>query len=440
MAAFVLLLFCSALLVCVVLQLPVVYALAVGLALFSFYAYYQKYSVKAIGRMLYEGAMKARIILTVFVLIGMLTATWRACGTIPYIVYYSIELVSPRFFILSGFLVSCVMSLLTGTCFGTVGTIGTICMIIARANGVDPVITAGAVISGGFFGDRISPMSSSALLVSQLSGSDIYVNIRNMARTTILPLALTLLAYGLLSGRQQAAGDVTAVTRQLPQLFQMSWPLLVPAAIILVLCLLRVRVLWTMLCSVVAAFILCVLVQGVPLARMPALLLEGYLAEPDSGIGAIMNGGGILSMLNALLVVLISSSYSRIFEETGLLESLQALVNRMAQKTRRYTTVMTTSLITSVFSCSQSFTIILTHQLCGKIYDNSAELALDLEDSASTIPALIPWSVASAVPLATMGVDIRAIPYALFIYLLPLSRLLTQAVKKYRSGRHKVSL
>ena len=145
--------------------------------------------------MSFDGIKTAKNILITFMLIGIMTALWRAGGTIPVIVSASASLISPSVFIALAFVLNCALSFLTGTAFGTSATMGVICMTVARALGVDVIMTGGAVLAGAYFGDRCSPVSTSALLVSELTGTDIYDNIKNMLKTAAIPFLLSCAVY-----------------------------------------------------------------------------------------------------------------------------------------------------------------------------------------------------------------------------------------------------
>ena len=141
-------------------------ALSLGLLIFVIYAFIKGNNPKRIGSMILNGVKSARTILIVFGLIGILTALWRAGGTIPFLIYHSIGFIQPDFFVLYAFILCSMVSILTGTSFGTASTMGVVCMSIGLALGIDPFLTGGAILSGVFFGDRCSAISSSALLVS----------------------------------------------------------------------------------------------------------------------------------------------------------------------------------------------------------------------------------------------------------------------------------
>ncbi|MFR5405620.1 MAG: Na+/H+ antiporter NhaC family protein [Oscillibacter sp.] len=176
MAAIVL--FCLALLVCIVLGTNILYALLAGLVIFALYGKKQGFSWKELGKMICSGVKTSASVLLVFPLIGILTAFWRACGTLPFIICCAVDLIRPEILLLMTFLLNCGVSMLTGTAFGTAATMGTICVSVGISMGMDPVLLGGAMLSGVYFGDRCSPVSTSALLVSELTETNIYDNIK----------------------------------------------------------------------------------------------------------------------------------------------------------------------------------------------------------------------------------------------------------------------
>ena len=194
----ILLIFLIGLIICLITGLSIIYALIFGIFIFSFYAKLKGFTVKEICTMLFDGAKKVKNILKVFVCIGCLTAVWRICGTIPYIVYKSASLILPEFFIFCAFVLCSILSYLTGSSFATAGTVGTICIMLGNAAGIPQLPLGGAIMSGCYFGDRCSPMSSSALLVAEATETEIYANIKNMFKTAVFPLILTCLLYLLL--------------------------------------------------------------------------------------------------------------------------------------------------------------------------------------------------------------------------------------------------
>lgn len=400
---------------CVLTGTPILWALLLGLFCFSAYALHQGHSPRALSFMLLAGIRKITNILVIFCLIGMLTAIWRAAGTIPLIIRDTLDWVAPASFSLSVFLLCSLMSLLLGTSFGTVSTLGVIFMLLARAAGLNEGLTAGAIMSGIYVGDRCSPMSSSAALVCALTSTNIYGNIRRMWRTGAAPFVLTGLGYWLLSHEAPAVVDTGAAGRLDGWLRLDAWALL-PAAVIVALSLFRVEVKRAMTCSVLAGCGVCLFVQNMPLSDLLSCLLRGY--RPPEG-AEMLAGGGILSMWTVAGIVLLSSSYAGIFDATGLLRGFEESIRRMADKWGAFRTTAAVSLPVSAISCHQTLATILTDQLCRSLAPTRQERALHLENSVILIAAIVPWSIACSVPCATLGVGMECLPYALYLYLVP---------------------
>ena len=239
----VLVVFAVTLIGCILAGIPILAALALGYLIFFAYTLNRGYTVRDIFGMSWKGIKTAKNILITFLLIGMLTALWRAAGTIPAIVSYCAGLMNPSVMILMAFLLNCLVSVLTGTAFGTAATMGVICMTMAKAMGCNEILTGGAILSGVFFGDRCSPVSTSALLVSELTHTNIFDNIRLMVRTAIVPLILTCAFYGVCGTAFPAAeaGNLS-LTESFSGVFHLGLIPILPAAVIMVLSLFRVQV------------------------------------------------------------------------------------------------------------------------------------------------------------------------------------------------------
>lgn len=421
----VIILFCVLLLLCVIFDIPLLIALIGGLFLFCGYGLKKGHSFKDLVLMMAEGIKTVKNILITFMLIGMLTALWRAGGTISVIVCYALKLIHPSIFLPMVFLTNCFVSLLTGTAFGTAATMGVICTTMSAAVGANPLLVGGAILSGAFFGDRCSPVSTSALLVSELTKTDIFENIKNMIKSCAIPFVVTIAVYfvaGIVNVSDNALPDLQAVFEQE---FAISPLAVIPAVVIIVLALMKKKVKFIMIVSILVSIPVCVFVQGVDIVRLPYYMVMGYSAQ-DAQVATMINGGGIKSMLKAASIVCISSSYSGIFNHTGLLKGIESKISALYSKTSAYFATLVASAAASMVACNQTLAIILTFQLCQNVEKDNRRFAINLEDTAVVVAALVPWSIASGVPLAAAGADIASIPFAFFLYLLPLYRILTR--------------
>lgn len=414
--------FCALLIICIITGKSILYALLAGLIIFSLYGKKQGYSWRQISRMALQGAWKVKNILLTFILIGMLTALWRQAGTIPAIICYTVRLIKPSTFLLMTFLLNCLISVLTGTALGTAATIGVVCATMASALGIPSWMTGGAILSGVYFGDRCSPVSTSALLVAELTETGIYTNIKNMIKSALAPFTITCILYLTVSIQLHGKTEMPDLGHAFGSEFRLSWIALLPAAVILLLSVVQAGVKIAMIASIVTAIPVCIGLQNMAFTELPELLLNGFHST-DVTVAAMLNGDGITSMLKVGAIVCISSSYSGIFQATGILNGFQKMVCLLANRTKPYFAVLVTSILTSVMACNQTLAIMLTGQLCSRTEPDKLRFANNLEDSAVIIAPLVPWSIACAVPLTAAGAPGYSVLFAVFLYLLPLCDL-----------------
>lgn len=418
-------------LICSIYQgVSILCPLLFGLFCFTLVALRRGYLLTDLLKMMLTGSKKSLIVIKIFVLIGVITAVWRACGTISFIVYYGILFMSAKYFILSAFLLSCLVSFLLGTSFGTVGTIGVVLIVLAKSGNIAINIAAGAIIAGAYFGDRCSPMSSSANLVAALTNTKLYINIANMAKTSILPFALSVIGYIYLSYQNPLTFYNDQIGNEIASSFDISLLVLSPALIILLLAAFRIDVKLSMTVSILVGSLIALFDQHIPAYQMIKYIALGYSMENSGFFAEIIKGGGLYSMLNVSLIVLISSAYAGIFQGTGLLNQVEKSFEKLSRKIKVYPTSLVASVATAAFSCNQTLAVMLTHQTTRKLYENSHlsnyRLALDLENTVILISALIPWNIAGAVPAVALSADDGFIPYAFYIFLVPLMNLFIQ--------------
>lgn len=415
----VLSLFAVSLVLCIGFDISILLALLFGFFLFFGYGLFKGLGVREMAGFAFSGVKTVKNILITFVLIGMITATWRVCGTIPYIVYYATRVCSPHAMVLITFLLCCLISGLTGTAFGTAATMGVICVTMASSMGIPVLHSGGAVLAGSFFGDRCSPMSTSALLVSTLTKTDLYRNIGRMVKTSLVPFAITCGIYALLGMGSGGQYDVTQIQSLFADAFVLHPAALIPAAVIIVFSCFRVNVKITMCISILCGMAVAWFVQGEALGTLLDIALWGY--KPiDVQVAALLSGGGVQSMGKVFCIVCLSSSFSGMFNGTGLLEGFRGGLNRLSERILPFGSILVTSILTVMVSCNQTLAIMLTHQLCMDTEQDPETMASHLENTAVVIAPLIPWCIAGAVPLATVGAPTACILTACYLYLLPM--------------------
>ena len=272
------------------------------------------YNIKSILMMSYSGGKKSLVVVKTLLLIGAVTGAWMASGTIPGIVYYCLRLIRPDTFILFTFLICCASSFLIGSATGTASIVGLPLIIIARSGNVNLNITAGAIIAGVYFGDRCSPMSSSAILVSNLTDTNLFTNIKNMFQSSIIPFILSIGFYYEFSKLNPLKVVNINLTNELLSTFKIEYLILVPVLVILVLCFLKVKIQYAMVLSILAAAIVGILVQGHDPLQVLKYIILGYRLDDHNILYNIIKGGGITSMLKTCFVVYIACALAGILE------------------------------------------------------------------------------------------------------------------------------
>ena len=424
------LLFSLSLIFCLLLKYSVIYALIVGYIIFVTYGLIKGHDLKVLMKKSFEGVLTVKNILLVFILIGMITALWRASGTIAYIVYMGSKLISPSILILLTFLLCSILSFLIGTSLGTAATMGVICVSIGKAMGINPYYLGGAVLSGIYFGDRCSPMSTSALLITELTKTNLYKNIKLMLKISIIPFIATCLFYlflGLKSSTSPVGIDATNIFKEN---YNLNIVVIVPAILIIILSLFKVNVKKTMLVSIVISFIIAMFFQKESVTSLVNYCVYGF-HHSNEKLNSMMRGGGILSMLNVGLIVAISSSYSGIFKETKMLVLMKKYLKEFSEKTSNYFVIFLSSIISGAIACNQSLGIILTYELCEELEDKQ-NMAIILENTIVLLAGLIPWNIAMAVPLKTIDIGLMSGLFAFYLYFLPLWNLFLGIIKEKR--------
>lgn len=402
--------------------MSIVYVLVLLIVIAALIARKSGSSFAEIGGMCYRGVSASKIVIVMMFIVGMLTASWRMSGTIAFFVYYGIKVIMPATFIIIGYLLATLLSYAVGSSFAVTASVGVIFMALARAGGVDPLVMGGAILSGVYFGDRGAPTSSAAMLVASVTGTDHMKNVRTMAKFCVLPLLISIVLYGYLSVSNPIQSVDESFLVKLGEQFNISWWCLIPAALMLILPLVKVDVTRAMLSSVAAALLIAVSVQKTGLLELVSVLLFGY--ESTTEFGVIFNGGGIRSMIDVILVVVLSGALAGIFNDTGMLNGLTERIGRLMDKLGHFGTTCLVTTVLSAIACNQSFPTVMAGPLLIDQYEKKGgsreELASDMQNSYIIIVGLIPWAIACSVPLAFMGVDYGACKYAFYMFLIPL--------------------
>ncbi|WP_346939436.1 Na+/H+ antiporter NhaC family protein [uncultured Clostridium sp.] len=417
----------------VIKNIDTVISLLMVLCIFFFIAIKRGVSINDGLRYLIEGGKESLGVLKIFVLIGAIVSLWMISGTVPAIVYYGINLIHPSFFAISAFVLSAFISMLLGTSFGTIGTVGISLIVMARAGGGNTLIIAGAILSGAYLGDRASPMSSSANLVASITNTNLYDNIKRMTKTSIIPLIISLVLYLILSLFTPVNYSNSDILSQLTSTFNINIIALLPALIIIVLSFFKIEVKISMFISMLVAAIISFILQHATFSEIIKTAIFGFQLPVSNPLYNIIKGGGILSMIKLAFIVFLSSALTGIFQGANMLDFIEKYLSKIKRADTLFFTTIVTSIISAMVGCTQVLAVMLTKMTMNNTYSRLGYdkecLALDLENSAIVIAPLIPWNVAVLVPLTTLGVDARAILFSFYLILLPLINLMSTYLK-----------
>jgi len=422
-----------------IMGIPILYPLLVGIFLFSVEAVRKGHRPKDVVKMLLSGAQKTIPVIVVFIIIGMLIGLWMSSGTLSWLVYYGLKIIAPNLFLFFCFLLTCLVSIPLGTSFGTVGTIGMVLLIIAKSGNVPIAPVAGAILSGAYFGDRNSPTSSSALLVSTMTGTDLYGNLARMLKTGMPAFFVACLLFLAISPVYPLAAVDQTFVAGLPEYFRISIWNLAPLAVLIVFIFLRVKIRYAMLFSCICAFFVALFVQRFPLGTIGQAILTGFQLSGAGRVPQVIRGGGITFMFNAMTIVIASAAFSGLLARSGLIRHYETAIAAMTRKIGAYPSSIVTTLFTASLGCTQTLAIIMNTHLLSKPYaelgKTKEDLALDIEDTVVVLAALIPWNVAGAIPLKMLDAPLSALLFAFFMWTLPILRLANLGLRRRRQTR-----
>ncbi len=383
--------------------------------------------------MMNRGIAKALPALYIFILIGMVIAAFMHSGTIAALIRLGLDWLSPAWFLPVGLWVCCLMSLATGTSWGTVGTLGVVFMGLGEAMGLPLPLVAGMVISGATFGDKMSPVSDTTNLAALSAGTPLYRHIGSMLYTTVPSFVLVTLLFAWLGLTHSQAAlpveDIARIQSALQSGYALNpWICLLPLLLMLVLSLRRHAAEVTMLASVACAVLIAVLYQGSdPVTVLNALWDNGPGQTGDADLDERLLGrGGVFDMSWTLLLSILALAMGGVLHGTGLVQSLlTGLIGRI----RRAGSLVASTIAAGVFGNAAMgeayITIILNAQVFRPGYArlglDRAVLSRSVEEGATLTTALIPWTTAGAFYAATLDMAVLDyLPYALFNWINPL--------------------
>ena len=367
--------------------------------------------------------------------VGLLIGSWVFSGTIPMIIYYGVDLISPQYLVLTAFVIAAIISTVTGTSWGSAGTVGVAIMGIAQGLDVNLAATAGAVVAGAYFGDKLSPLSDTTNLAPIAAGSELYEHIRHMFYTTIPATIVAVAAYLFFGSEAASSGanvseSVLALQGQLDKIFHWNIILLLPVLFVLAGSVLKWPTIPVMIIASLFSVILGVIIQGFSLKNGFISVMTGFNVtmsgvemEFSKDITKLLNRGGVSSVNSTTILVICAMGFAGIISKTGMLTKvLHTIMAKVKSAAGVIISTIGLCLTVAFVTGSSYLSILIPGEMFKDFYKEknlaAKNLSRTLEDSGTVIVPLIPWSAAGAYMTATLGVPtVDYLPWAILNYM-----------------------
>lgn len=360
--------------------------------------------------------------------VGPMIAVWMVSGTIPYIIYIGLQILTPKTFLLAAFVVTAISSTLTGTSWGSAATFGVAFMGIAIGLGVSPAAAAGAIVAGSYFGDKLSPVSDTTVLAAATAEVDVIDHIRSMLWTTTPAFILSLVIYYLVGSRVSGTIDMNQINGILDALrrtFKLTPLTLIPPLCLLVLAYMRKPTLPTLWVAMITAVPLAMM-QGYGISKIISVMAKGPdISTGIASVDKLLSRGGLSFMAGAVAVVFFAYIFAGQLEYTGAFKRISsALKDKFIKgnKGKLVLSVSLTGIMTGVGTGNSYLSEIVPgtmyKDLCDEMNVSRRVLSRTLEDSGTVVVPLIPWSAAGIYMSTVLGVSVFSyVPWAFLCYL-----------------------
>lgn len=373
-------------------------------------------------------SMQAILILMV---IGLVIGAWILSGTVPTMIFYGLKILSPGIFLVATCIICAIVSLATGSSWTTAGTVGIALLGVGIGLDIPKEMIAGAIISGAYFGDKMSPLSDTTNLAPAMAGSTLFDHVRHMVYTTAPSLIISLIIFAVIglgySGKEINAAELQAIYDGLSKSFVINPVLLLPPVVVIILVVKKFPAIPGLFIGVLLGAILAVTVQGADFGQILSVLNDGYAGE--SGIQMIddlLNRGGLQSMMYTVSLIICAMTFGGVMERAGFLELLAEKLLRFAVNTGSLVLVTIVScIVVNILAGDQYLSIVIP----GRMYKNEfakrglapKNLSRCLEDAGTITSPLVPWNTCGAFMSTTLGVATLAyLPFCFLNLINPL--------------------
>ena len=418
--------------------------LLIGGGIAAIVGVFNKVSFNLMGKEIWENLKSVFVPILILFLVGALAGTWLVSGIIPAMVYYGLQVLSPEIFLPASVVIAAIISIATGSSWTTSATVGIALIGIGSALGIPTGMIAGAVISGAYFGDKMSPLSDTTNLAPAMAGTDLFTHIRYMAFTTVPTVLVTIIIFSILSATIDTTGnaDISNLLSSINNTFNITPLLFIVPVVVIALILMKTKPLIALLTGVVLAAIFAFIFQPEILTSLSdskfsaifnSILTDTQIATDNEKLNELFSSGGMNGMIWTILLICCAMVFG------GIMDAIGALA-RITNELLKIATTVFGLFASTVFSClglnaiasDQYLAIVIPGKMFKKAYQDKnlapENLSRTLEDSGTVTSVLIPWNTCGAYQSGVLGVGVAEyFAYAIFNWLSPITTLIFAA-------------
>jgi NhaC family Na+:H+ antiporter len=421
------------------------YILLMGGAVAAIVGFFNKVSISTMIAEVWENWKSVFVPITILLLVGALAGTWLVSGIIPAMVYYGLQVLSPAIFLPASVVIAAIISIATGSSWTTSATVGIALIGIGSALGISPGMIAGAVISGAYFGDKMSPLSDTTNLAPAMAGTDLFTHIRYMTITTVPTIIITLIVFSIISMNLETTGstDISGLLSSIKSTFNITPYLFIVPVIVIALIVMKTKPLIALGTGVLLAAVFAFIFQSEILSSISsskfqsiinAIFVDTEIATDNEKLNELFSSGGIMGMLWTILLIICAMVFG------GVMDAIGALA-RITKELLKFATSVFGLFASTVFSClglnaiasDQYLALVIPGKMFKKAYEDKGlapeNLSRTLEDAGTVTSVLIPWNTCGAYQSSVLGVSVADyFVYAIFNWLSPFTTLFFAAL------------
>jgi len=420
------------------------YILLIGGAVTAIIGFKNKVSFGKMITEVWENWKSVFVPIMILFLVGALAGTWLVSGIIPAMVYYGLKVLSPEIFLPASVIIAAIISIATGSSWTTSATVGIALVGIGSALGIPTGMIAGAVISGAYFGDKMSPLSDTTNLAPAMAGTDLFTHIKYMAFTTVPTIIVTLIVFTILSGTIDTTGsaDISSLLESIDKTFDISAYLFIVPGLVIIMILMKTKPLIALGCGVVLAAVFAFIFQADVLTSLSeskfdsiinAIWTDTQIQTDNDKLTELFSSGGVLGMFWTILLVTCAMVFGGVMDAVGALAKItKSLLSVATSVFGLFGSTVLSCLGLNVIASDQYLAIVIPGKMFKKAYEDKGlapeNLSRTLEDSGTVTSVLIPWNTCGAYQSGVLGVGVgEYFVYAIFNYLSPITTLLFAA-------------